>query len=307
MLFKCLECQQSFDSERSLHAHIKKHDMFLHDYYVKHFRRKDLLTGDLLPFKNKEQYFSCYFLNQENQKIYFDKQYPKDLDVQMILLEMLSSKTKDLVCPSEIILNSYGLPSISVYKKFFGTFTHACAGAGGEPLYNGKMPQDFRQKVNAKIFIDTREQQPLSFSQSEALKLDLGDYGIENKFFDYTFVDRKSEGDFKSTLSQDNYERFRRELQRARDQDCFIFVVVESDMGQIEKNNIKSKHQANLAYIYHNMRALQLEFKDCCQFIMTSNRDNSIKLIPRLLRHGRKLWNVDLQYYINEGLLYGLD
>lgn len=307
MLFKCLECQQSFDSERSLHAHIKKHDMFLHDYYVKHFRRKDLLTGDLLPFKNKEQYFSCYFLNQENQKIYFDKQYPKDLDVQMILLEMLSSKTKDSVCPSEIILNSYGLPSISVYKKFFGTFTHACAGAGGEPLHNGKIPKDFGEKINAKIFIDTREQQPLSFPQSEALKLDLGDYGIENKFFDYTFVDRKSEGDFKSTLSQDNYERFRRELQRARDQDCFIFVVVESDMGQIEKNNIKSKHQANLAYIYHNMRALQLEFKDCCQFIMTSNRDNSIKLIPRLLKHGRKLWNVDLQYYINEGLLYGLD
>jgi hypothetical protein len=23
--------------------------------------------------------------------------------------------------------------------------------------------------------------------------------------------------------------------------------------------------------------------------------------------HGRKLWNVDLQYYINEGLLNGLD
>jgi hypothetical protein len=94
-MFNCLECQQKFDSERSLHAHIKKHDMFLHDYYVKHFRRKDLLTGDLLPFKNKEQYFSCYFLNQENQKAFFDKQYPKDLGVQMILLEMLSSKSTE--------------------------------------------------------------------------------------------------------------------------------------------------------------------------------------------------------------------
>jgi hypothetical protein len=96
-------------------------------------------------------------------------------------------------------------------------------------------------------------------------------------------------------------------LQRAREQDCFIFVVVESDLEQIEKNNSKSKHQANLAYIYHNMRTLQLEFKDCCQFVMTSSRENSVKLIPRLLKHGRKLWNVDLQYYINEGLLNGLD
>jgi len=307
MSFNCLECQQKFDSERSLHAHIKKHDMFLHDYYVKHFRRKDLLTGDLLPFKNKEQYFSCYFLNQENQKAFFDKQYPKDLGIQMILLEMLSSKTKEEICPPEIILTSYGLPSISVYKKFFGSYTHACAGAGGKLIYSGKIPQDFRQKVNAKIFIDTREQQPLSFPKSESLKLDLGDYAIENDFFDYTFVDRKSEGDFKSTLSQDNYDRFRRELQRAREQECFIFVVVESDFSQIEKNNSKSKHQANLAYIYHNMRTLQLEFSDCCQFVMTSNRENSTKLIPRLLKHGRNLWKTDLQYYINEGLLNGLD
>jgi hypothetical protein len=307
MSFKCLECQQSFDSERSLHAHIKKHDMFLHGYYVKHFQRKDLLTGDLLPFKNKEQYFSCYFLNQENQHKFFEQEKMDCFEPQMVLLEMLTNKTKEGICPSEIILTSYGLPSIHVFKKFFGSYTHAGAGAGGVPFLNSRLPKDFSRKVNAKIFIDTREQQPLSFPQSESLKLDLGDYGIENQFFDYTFVDRKSEGDFKSTLSQDNYERFRRELQRAREQDCFIFVVVESDFNQIERNNIKSKHQANLAYIYHNMRALQLEFKDCCQFAMTSNRENSVKLIPRLLMHGRKLWNVDLQYYINEGLLNGLD
>jgi len=281
--------------------------MFLHDYYVKHFRRKDLLTGDLLPFKNKEQYFSSYFLNTDNQRKFFIHQHKEDLGVQMVLLDMLTPKIKDGVSPSELMLTSYGLPSIHVFKYFFDSYTHASESVGGTPFLNSRLPKDFSQKVNAKIFIDTREQQPLSFPQSESLKLDLGDYGIENQFFDYTFVDRKSEGDFKSTLSQDNYERFRRELQRAREQDCFIFVVVESDLEQIEKNNSKSKHQANLAYIYHNMRALQLEFKDCCQFVMTSNRENSVKLIPRLLKHGRKLWNVDLQYYINEGLLNGLD
>jgi hypothetical protein len=281
--------------------------MFLHDYYVKHFRRKDLLTGDLLPFKNKEQYFSSYFLNTDNQKKFFIHQHKEDLGVQMVLLDMLTPKIKDGVSPSELMLTSYGLPSIHVFKYFFDSYTHASESVSGKPFLNSRLPKDFTQKVNAKIFIDTREQQPLSFPQSESLKLDLGDYGIENQFFDYTFVDRKSEGDFKSTLSQDNYERFRRELQRARDQDCFIFVVVESDLEQIEKNNSKSKHQANLSYIYHNMRALQLEFKDCCQFVMTSNRENSVKLIPRLLKHGRKLWNVDLQYYINEGLLNGLD
>lgn len=304
MSFNCLECRETFDSERSLHAHIKKHDMYLHDYYVKNFERRDLETGELLPFKNKEQYFSSFFSSDESQSRFFERD---NFEAPLVLSEMLEKKTKDGVCPSELVLRSYGLPSISTFKKFYKSYTGACEAVGGKPMFNGRLPKDFSDKVNAKIFIDTREQQPLSFSNSESLKLDLGDYAIENKFFNYTFVDRKAEGDFKSTLSQDNFERFRRELQRAKEQDSYIFVVVESDLKQIEVNNKKTKHQANLTYIYHNMRALQFEFSDCCQFIMTSNRENSQKIIPRLLKHGRSLWNVDLQYYINEGLLNGLD
>lgn len=305
-LFNCLECQQEFDSERSLHAHIKKHDMYLHDYYVKHFARRDLHTGDLLPFKNKEQYFSSFFLNEDNQNRFFES-CENNFDAAVVLNAMLQNKSKSGKAPSELVLRSYGLPSINVFKKFYGSYTAACEAVECQPLFNSRLPKDFADKVDATIFIDTREQQPLSFKKSEALKLDLGDYGIEPKFFDYTFVDRKAEGDFKSTLSQDNYERFRRELERARQQDSFIFVVVESDLKQIEENNRKSKHQANLTYIYHNMRTLQFGFSDCCQFVMTSSRENSQKLIPRLLKGGRKLWNVDLQYYINEGLLNGLD
>ena len=35
--------------------------MNLADYYTKHFPRKNLLTGDLLPFKNKADYFDKDF------------------------------------------------------------------------------------------------------------------------------------------------------------------------------------------------------------------------------------------------------
>ena len=61
MSFDCKECEQKFDTIRSLHAHIKKHKMFLGDYYVKHFSRRNKLTGDLLPFKNYDDYFSKDF------------------------------------------------------------------------------------------------------------------------------------------------------------------------------------------------------------------------------------------------------
>ena len=52
MSYKCKECGDSFDSLRSLHAHIKKHDKMLGDYYVDNYQRKDKLTGELIHFKN---------------------------------------------------------------------------------------------------------------------------------------------------------------------------------------------------------------------------------------------------------------
>ena len=66
MSFKCKECGQDFTFLRSLHAHIKKHEMVLGDYYVKNYARKDKLTNELIPFKNYKQYFTTYFLNSEN-------------------------------------------------------------------------------------------------------------------------------------------------------------------------------------------------------------------------------------------------
>ena len=56
MSFKCKECDKEFGTEPAMHRHIKIHDMTLADYYTKNFPRKNLLTGELLPFKNKKDY-----------------------------------------------------------------------------------------------------------------------------------------------------------------------------------------------------------------------------------------------------------
>ena len=61
MSYKCKECGQEFKSERSLHAHLKKHGLTMGEYYTKHFPRYNLLTKDPLPFKNKADYFSKDF------------------------------------------------------------------------------------------------------------------------------------------------------------------------------------------------------------------------------------------------------
>lgn len=303
MSFNCLECEQDFDSERSLHAHIKKHGIFLHDYFVKHFSRRNLLTNELLPFKNKETYFEHDFNTID--ELYAWCSSANQETVRNYILDKLESRvrTRNLSCaPNEIELYTSRLPSIHIYKKLFKSYTFACDKINTKPMFGDKLPKLFWNDDLVKdlvILTDTREQEPLFFKNQKVKKLDVGDYGISENF-NYTFVDRKSEADFKTTLSKDNFERFKRELSRTRSIGCYLFVVIESELEKLEESNKKSIHKSNLKYIYHNMRVLQHEYKDCCQFVFSGSRKNSENLIPRILFHGKSIWNVDIQYFLKK-------
>lgn len=118
MSFNCLECEQEFDSERSLHAHIKKHEIYLHDYFVKHFSRRNLLTNELLPFKNKESYFDYDFDNIDQLYKWCSMGNPQT--VKNYILDKLATRIKSRnlnFAPNEIELYTSMLPSISIYKN----------------------------------------------------------------------------------------------------------------------------------------------------------------------------------------------
>jgi hypothetical protein len=276
--------------------------MFLHDYYVKHFERKNLLTNELLPFKNKDSYFELDFENIS--QLYKWCEIASAEIVGYYIKEKLISriKSKELkFAPNEIELYTSQLPSINIYKKLFKSYTYLCDDIGIKPLFSEKLPDYFWKDSfiqDLTILTDTREQEPLYFKKQIVQKLDVGDYAILD-YFDYTFVDRKSEQDFKSTLSKDNLERFKKELDRCRTMGCYLFVVVDADLTKLEETNKKSAHKSNMKYIYHNMRLLQHEYRDCCQFVFSGSRVNSENLIPRILKAGKKIWNVDLQFFIN--------
>jgi hypothetical protein len=71
-------------------------------------------------------------------------------------------------------------------------------------------------------------------------------------------------------------------------------------MYQMKKQNQFSPKKYNLDYVFHNMRELQHNFKDSCQFVFSGGRKNSQSIIPKLLVNGKKLWKVDVQYYIDQ-------
>mgnify|MGYP003112997252 CR=1 FL=1 len=306
--FNCKECGKEFGSEPSLHRHIKMHEMNLADYYTKHFPRKNLLTGEFLPFKNKADYFDKDFSTYSQLLKWCHASPPQD--VKDYSLKKLKKRIRDKGLkfgPTHIELLLSEMPTVDIYKKFFTSYSHACSQAGVTPMLYRKLPENFFDVQNfddLQIVIDTRENHPLPFKNTKKFALDFADYTASGNRYDYTFVERKSESDFKSTMSQ-NFSRFRREISRAKAMDSYVFIVIDSDIKKIKKQNHFSPHPANLKFIFHNMKALCHEFPETCQFIFSGNRTTSIDIIQRILYFGRKIWHCDLQYYI-DARNYGL-
>ena len=86
----------------------------------------------------------------------------------------------------------------------------------------------------------------------------------------------------------------------------YMFIVVESSIEKIEEDNKVSKFKSNLSYVWHNLRGLMVDYPENIQCIFAYNRKGAKKLIPKILNYGQDLWNVDLQYHI-ENKVYGLE
>ena len=302
MSFDCKNCGLIFNSERSLHAHLKAHDINVAEYYCKYFPRRDLLTGRPLEFKRKDDYFASYFSCREHLDKWL-KQTPPEKKAP-IILDMLKKRIESkklFFAPTEIELFFADLPPISEYKKIFGSYSAAAKECGVSPSLTGKLPIEWMQDFSrTKIFVDTREQQPLKFANSQNMKLDTGDYAVGGSDFTNTFVDRKSFDDWCGTLVGNNFERFQREIERCKSQDSFLWVVVDADIKRAKWLTSSSYHKPNLSYITHNMRTLQEKYRGHIQFIFSGGREQSERIIPKLLCLGSKLWNVDMQFFLEE-------
>jgi hypothetical protein len=300
----CKVCGKVFSSESGLHKHLKSHQITMAQYYTTYYPRESLLYKTPISFKNKKDYFNTDFCNK-NELLEWCKKEDKNV-VSDYMIKKLSdriSQKKLEFAPFHLELELLNFPTIEMYRELFGSYSAACEKAGAKPMFNKSINESFFNSYvpdDLTIFIDTREQEPLDFGNSIQMKLDFGDYTTSGEYYSYTYVDRKSETDFKSTLSSNNLDRFRAELDRAKKFDSYLYIVIESSIREIEKQNKYSAHKANLSYIFHNMRNVQHEFSKNCQFIFSGSRKNSQKLIPKLLYNGKKLWNVDLQYYIDK-------
>jgi len=301
-LIHCLECGIPFESRRSLHAHLKAHSLTVGDYYVKNFPKFDMLTGEPIPFKNYDHYILTDFRHKKNMYEWLRNKSADERNfycMHSIRKHMEGRKYK--FSPNHLYLLTHPrVPKMEFFdrKNLFAFFDSLEM----KTVFRDEMKKcpDFGDiPSGTKIFEDTREQQPLKFSvESIPLKLDFGDYTISGDGYSYVYVDRKSEGDFKGTMSA-GFDRFCAELDRVREFGAYMFIVVESDFQKIYKNNhLLGKKKSNLTYVWENMRAIIVSYSDVCQFVFTGSRENSSTIIPYLLSHGNELKTVDLQFYL---------
>ena len=90
------------------------------------------------------------------------------------------------------------------------------------------------------IWIDTREQQPLDFSEFDIItevklsKLDVGDYSIQmkNGFIPSVRFERKSVPDLFGTLSS-GYDKFKEEINRAKEFNLELILLIEDSLSNI--------------------------------------------------------------------------
>lgn len=302
---RCLHCKKEFKSERGLHSHLRTHGGQL-KYYQTFFPRFDLFDKSAIEFKNKSQYFSQFFNSNENRRNFYNSPSRSKLKEETLIKEIKNNadyKGFDFL-PSDSYLTLSELPTISIIKKVLGSCFDFCEKSGLKPLFSKKLPNLFFDKnldmSKMQIFIDSREQQPFEFKNSLVNKLDFGDYTASGDFYSKVFIERKGLGDFASSMSS-GYERFKRELDRAREFNSYIVMVVEGGPLELEQHvgSLRKGKAPNLSFSMHNARKLLIDYADSFQIVFCKNKKHASDITQRILFFGKESIECDLQYFLS--------
>ena len=310
-MVKCAVCNKEFETEKELHKHIRSHDMILVDYYQRCFPRYDLLTGDLIKFKNKEQYFSDDFNGKLNMKKWLKSKPIKEAEEYCRNLLTQRKEKKELIySPTQVELRSILSPPIQFYEKLFGNYYKFCTKLGYKNKYQSItdiVTGHEYTKPEYKIIIDTREQRPLKFQRPvETRTLKFGDYAFTSKIATCNcYIERKSLSDFIGTISG-GYERFINEIKRSQEAEAYLVVLVEEKfqnaMGFKFLPHISKKIKATPEFIFHRVRRITQRYPNV-QFLFVDGRKEATRIVERIFTSGCAHEKADLQLAYDKKIL----
>ena len=295
---KCKVCSHQADSITDLKVHLKsEHKLAIHKYFAEYYHRIDRYNGTPLEFKSYEQYITCDFKDKRNYKNWLKTLQPCEA------ADYLRSKIKQYcnlkgltVAPSQVECQTIGclipVRAMELYSKL--SYPELCDSINLKNKY-----KYIKELINVdsnigKVIIDTREQKPYKFDdlEIETVKLEYGDYALASNLT--VSIERKSLSDFYGTLSG-GIERFSREIERAKEDNGYLVVLVETTITkaafQKRKYGVCSGD-----FIMHNVRKLMRTY-DNVQFLFCDGRHSSRKMTVHVLALGDRVRDTDLQYY----------
>ena len=283
----------------------KAHRTKIEDYYKKYFPKFDLLTEEQIPFKSPEQYMSSDFIDKNHLKKYLESVTKEKGLAYLCGWLKKRAKEKNLVySPSQFELRTLCYPSVKFFNKFYGeqSYKTLCCFAGLKDRYNYQQKLEY-DDIIPEILIDTREQSVLNFKcPKEIIKLNFGDYSVKNNRFN-VFVERKSIQDALGSLSS-GFDRLCREMQRAKDADAHIIILIESKISNLFGfEHLGFIHsEASADFILKRARDLLVKF-DNVQICCVDGRVRASEFIIGLYKMKNDPRTVDFQYLVDCKLL----
>lgn len=300
----CQIDQTIHESVKDLHAHLKRFRVKQSDYWTTYAPRHNLLTGQLLPYKDYDQYMSQEFASKHELKAWIKAQPQKAREWAISWLGRRRTEKLLTYAPSQAELRTLMCPSMPYYDSVGGYYA-ITRDLGYQDRYTDQ-PLTFTPLSAPHIIQDSREQQPLKLAMPVVVsKVDSGDYALPAPFDQGIYIERKSLADFAGTMSKGN-ARFRRELARATKAGHYIVMLVESSISDAQGLNHlpHTRHvKASASFILKQMRDLLTDFPFSFQVVFVDGRIEAAHKVLRIFQLGDQVKSVDLQSRYEKGEL----
>ncbi len=279
----------------------KYHKITIANYHKQYFPRFDLFTKELINFKNKDSYFLTDFNDKRNLKKYLES-VSKEKGLHYLKEWLLRrKKAKNLICaPGEFECKSLLFPSIKFFHKYYGrgSYENICREVGLIVRYCYDIVPEFKYSPK-EILCDSREQKPIKPELPIRITtLNFADY-CPNPNSENVFIERKELSDWAGVMSKD-YKRFEKELQRAKNSNAYIIILIEGTYSDIQSINYLPQTRwikASSEFLLKRARDLYLKF-DNFQMVCGGKRSECIELFNKLIKISN-IQTFDIQYFIN--------
>lgn len=292
-------------NDEALHKHLRRFKVKQAEYYEQYFPRFDMLTGEKIPFKSFEQYFSTRFCNKNNMKKWFKENPDKNLEVATAMLSERAKKKNLTISPCEVELITSGLPSVQFYEAK-GEYEKICDDLGMNTLYDYSISSASFKNKKLNIVVDTRETKPFKFQNHNIIerKLDFGDYAIDG-FENEIAIERKSLSDLIGSFSS-GFSRVDREFARAKEKNAYLIVVCEESLNTAMNFNfipyIKRYTKLRPEVIFHNIRELIQKYN--FQFVFCDGVKKATEITEKIFLYDGDIRELDIQYAIDRKKIF---